>query len=511
MYKGRRIPFFHTDTNTDNITSYRLVSLFTIVLLWLFSISALSSSYLILAKNQQQIMALSSPPFSFTTADIPYTINNIIPSTLYDRTDGKKIMILQGASLIDGTGAPLKSHVVIVINGSKIVTVTSESEFHKRYNSSNNNNGNNIINNRDYTSAVVLNLTGKYIIPGLFDMHAHVAGVLKEDSYNQSKSEKTLSLLLANGVTTIRNPGGPTEQSVVLKQDVAAKKIKGPQIFTAGRLINTAQIPIPFVERQVNTEEDLREEIRHQASSGVDHIKLYVGLPPNLVKAAIEEAHSHGIKVIGHLYLTSWTDAANFGIDALTHGVPVSPDLLSKDKQQIFYQNGDDPFNHFLWLDLVDLNSTEINQMIKALMKNKVPVDPTLDIYDAMLKDDQKHQHLWHKVLQITKILYDNGVTIMSGTDIPNFGLVPGLSLHHELELLVKAGIKPLDVITIATKNGAEGLGIVNKTGTIVPGKEADMIILKANPADNISNTKNIEAVINDGKIVDRKSLLKQD
>jgi imidazolonepropionase-like amidohydrolase len=108
-------------------------------------------------------------------------------------------------------------------------------------------------------------------------------------------------------------------------------------------------------------------------------------------------------------------------------------------------------------------------------------------------------------------MLYDNGIEIMSGTDIPNFELVPGLSLHHELELLVEAGIEPLDVITIATKNGAEALGIANKTGTIVAGKEADMIILTANPANDISNTKNIEAVIDDGKIVDRKSLLKQD
>src|SRR5919201_6098201 len=203
MYKRRRISFFYTSTNRGDITSRRLVSLFVIVLLWLFFVSTSGSSYLILAKNQQQIMALSSPPSSSftTTADTSYTINNIIPSILCDRIYGKEIIVLEGASLIDGTGAPLKSHVVIVINGSRIITVTSESEFHKCYdssssrNSSNNNNINNIVNSSDYTSAVVLNLTGKYIIPGLFDMHAHVAGVLKEDSYNQSKSEKMLSLL----------------------------------------------------------------------------------------------------------------------------------------------------------------------------------------------------------------------------------------------------------------------------------------------------------------------------
>ena len=97
---------------------------------------------------------------------------------------------------------------------------------------------------------------------------------------------------------------------------------------------------------------------------------------------------------------------------------------------------------------------------------------------------------------------------ILSGTDIPNLGLVPGKSLHCELELLVEAGISPLDVIKISTRNGADVIGILNKVGTIEPGKEADLIILTANPVTNISNTKKIEAVINDGKFVDREKIL---
>jgi len=136
--------------------------------------------------------------------------------------------------------------------------------------------------------------------------------------------------------------------------------------------------------------------------------------------------------------LTSWTDAANLGIDSLTHGVPVSPYLLPKDKQRIFIESGSGPSDDFFWLSLVNLNgssSTEINEMIKSLVKHRVSVDPTLDIYEAMLKDDKKDQYLWPKVLQLTKMMYDNGVEILSGTDIPNLGLVPGESLHHELEL----------------------------------------------------------------------------
>jgi hypothetical protein len=151
----------------------------------------------------------------------------------------------------------------------------------------------------------------------------------------------------------------------------------------------------------------------------------------------------------------------NLGIDALTHGVPVSPFLLSEADQQKFLESGDHPFNHLLWLDLLDLDGPEINNMISALVDNDIPVDPTLDIYEIITKESQ-HQYLWPKVLQLTKILYDNGVTILSGTDIPNFDLVPGTSLHHglhhELEILVEAGIPPLEVIKIATRNGAQAL-----------------------------------------------------
>ena len=404
-----------------------------------------------------------------------------------EKIDAKGLVILEGASLIDGTGSPPRNDSVVVIKDERILTVTDKGSY------------------TTYPKdSEIVNLTGRFLIPGLFDMHAHVAGVL-DSSYNQTFSENTLKALLDNGITTIRNPAGPTKESVALRDAVAAGQIKGPQIFTAGRLINGLPFPTRFVETIANTEAEVREEVKRQADAGVDYVKLYVGLYPNLVKTAIDEAHNQGIKVIGHLYMTSWTDAANLGIDALTHGVPVSPFLLSEDKREIFIENGRGPFDHFLWLNLVELNSTKVNEMINALVKNKVPVDPTLSIYEAMLKDDPQNQHLWSKVLQLTKILYDHGVTIMSGTDIPNFGLIPGISLHHELELLVKAGINPLNVIKIATSNGAEALGILDDVGTIEAGKQADMIILNANPIRNIRNIGAIEGVIEDGQFFNHK------
>jgi imidazolonepropionase-like amidohydrolase len=416
------------------------------------------------------------------------------------------ISVLVGPTLIDGTGDPPQPNAVIIINGSKIVAVTNETEYRDQYYYP-------LIHNNETARVNILNLTGKYVIPGLFDMHSHVAGVRK-NSYNQNFSENALEMLLDYGVTTIRSPAGPTNESIALKHNVSEGNIEGPEIFTAGVLLNDPQIPIPFVEAQISTEEQAREEVRLQAEAGVDFVKLYVGLPPNLVKAAIDEAHSQGIRVIGHLYMTSWTDAANLGIDALTHGVPVNPFLLpSGEKREQFLENGGGPFDHFLWLDLVDLNSTEIKEMINALVENDIPVDPTLSIYEAMLKEDgddddddgfsdPQNQLRWAKVLQLTKIMYDNGVQILSGTDIPNFGLIPGASLHNELELLAEAGIKPLEVIEIATNNGATALGIDDRVGTIQPEKQADMIILSANPIENISNTKEIEAVLVDGRFV---------
>ena len=468
------------------------------------SLSNLLPQYLkskILSPSQETLQLKSNSNSSFFSSSLssaPQKDPSSLSSLLQDRMNNDIVSVLMGPTLIDGTGDPPKSNTVIITNGNKIVAVMNETEYHDGY----------------YDSRIkikpgevnILNLTGKYVMPGLFDMHAHVAGVRK-NSYNQDFSENTLKMLLDYGVTTIRNPGGPTNQSIALKINVSKGILEGPEIYTAGRLLNGPQITIPFVEKQISNEEEAREEVRNQAAAGVDYVKLYVGLPPNLVKAAIDEAHRQGIGVIGHLYMTSWTDAAKLGIDALTHGVPVNPSLLpAGDKREQFLENGGGPFDHFLWLDLVDLNSPEIREMIHALVENHIPVDPTLSIYEAMLKEDgfsnPQNQLRWAKILQLTKMMYDNGVEILSGSDIPNFGLIPGASLHNELKLLTQVGIKPLEVIEIATHNGAKALGIDGLVGTIQREKQADMIVLSANPIENISNTKQIEAVMVNGKFV---------
>ena len=465
------------------------------IFIGLSSLFILSFSLLLLLEitSQTDIVAGNSKDFD----------NESLSLLNIENGNKNEVLVLNGATLIDGNGGPPKSDSIIVINdNNEIIAITNQANFRNNISIS--------TDSEDIVSQIekrVLNATGKYIIPGLFDMHAHVAGVRK-NSYDLSRSENMLQMLLEHGVTTVRNPGGPTNESVRLREEVINGNLRGPEIFTAGRLLNTPEFPVPFVEKQVTTEEEVREEVRNQAAASVDYIKLYVGLKPELVKAAVDEAHRQGIKVIGHLYLTSWTEAANLGIDFLTHGTPVSPFLLPEKEQVIFNRTGGGAFDHTLWLDLVNLNSTEIKNMIDSLIQNHIPVDPTLNVYEAILvrhsSADPQNEQRWSKVLQLTKMMHDRGVKILSGTDIPNFELVPGESLHHELELLVEADINTSDVIEIATKNGAEALDLMNQTGTLEPGKQADILILSANPLEDIKNTKEIETVISNGRIIER-------
>ena len=152
--------------------------------------------------------------------------------------------------------------------------------------------------------------------------------------------------------------------------------------------------------------------------------------------------------------------------------------MLSTDTRQTFFNEYGSPFAHSLWIELVDLNSNEMKQMIEKLVEKNIGVDPTLGIFEVILSDDDwndKNDFLLSKVLNLTKMMYNAGVPITSGSDIPNFSLEAGASLHHELELLAEAGIAPLEVIKIATKNSASSLGILDKVGTIETGKQVTL------------------------------------
>jgi imidazolonepropionase-like amidohydrolase len=281
----------------------------------------------------------------------------------------------------------------------------------------------------------------------------------------------------------------------------------------------------------VTNEKEVREEVDWQASVGVDFIKLYQELPPALVRAAIDEAHRRGIRVIGHLQSTTWTDAVRMGIDFIVHAAPWAPEYLPPIAQSAYQPS---MFGRVYWLEHLDLDSPAMQEMVTALVDHHVSVDPTLMAFRTKFWGDDPHytenprraevppklwagftrrsntadwtpdqyraaRAQWPKLLALVKLMYDRGVLLTVGTDTPFPWIVPGASFHEELRLLGDAGIPAPAVLRMATLNAGRTLKL--NIGSIEPGKDADLVVLTANPLNSLRNTERIELVVKAGKI----------
>ena len=347
----------------------------------------------------------------------------------------------------------------------------------------------------------VIDATGRYVIPGLIDMHAHLLL-----DFDRAFTGQALRMLLENGVTTVRDPGS---NLAILE---LRKSTQAPRIFTAGPILIGSNFVHPQF-KPVFTEAEVREEIRAQAGAGVDMIKVYASMTPELVRAAIDEAHAHGLPIFGHLQRTTWAEAARMGIDGIEHAAPWSNDLTTVECPQSMH-------GRICWLENLDLEKARATA--RTLAEHGVVVDPTLiamqtkmvpdggrdysmlppyvvEFWRSNAHDLSAGAHAWPKLLAFTKLLYDHGVTLVAGTDTPTPWIIPGLSLHEELQFLRDAGIPNADVLKIATRNAAAALRRPD-LGAIEPGKRADLVILRRNPLDDIANTRSIERVIANGR-----------
>jgi imidazolonepropionase-like amidohydrolase len=389
-------------------------------------------------------------------------------------------------------------------------------------------------------------MKGQYAIPGLIDTHAHVTlGALAWTKdrgklsfgvqYDEAITALNAQALLRYGITTIRNPGGETSVNLAYESAVRSDSLMGPESLSAGLVIDHSELKGLTVSP--SAEYSIEALVQEQASAGVAYVKFYQSLNKQELATGIEAARKAGVRSIVHTGSVSWTEAANLGVDSIVHLMPISPDLLGEQSRAAYLaQARPGTFPFFEWFEYVDLDGPEVTEMINAMSRNSVHLDATLvafeaafwgddvritenpylgEVHPAMLdtwqntfrfdlgwkeEDYLRARAIWPKVLQLTRMLHQAGIPMTVGTDLGNPWLVPGQSMHREMQLLVDAGIPPWDVLQMATVDAARILGLGDRTGQIEAGFEADVVFLSGNPSTDISHLSAITTVLNNGE-----------
>ena len=382
--------------------------------------------------------------------------------------------------------------------------------------------------------ATIVDGRGKYLIPGLWDMHVHL-------SFPAGAAQIFLPVMVANGVLGARDMHSFLSTIVSLKHAVATGKQTGPRLFIAGTAVDGSNSYLPGA-RIVNTADEARQAVRELNAAGVDFIKVYSSLPKDLYLAVAAEARSEGIPFVGHVpYTVTPVEASDAGQRSLEHltevDVGTSSDEAAIKAEELEAMNQ----KHGYIPDPARLKATFDSAKTAALferfVRNGTWQVPTLvvlyqerEIADSTLqKNDSRLAYIprllrnyWRslpteiatKMVALYSFHSDlvgplnrAGVQLLAGSDTPNPFVYPGFGLHDELDLLVRAGLTPGEALRTATINPARFLGVSDSLGTVATGKVADLVLLDANPLTDIANTKRIRAVIQGGHLLNRKAL----
>ncbi|WP_206606343.1 amidohydrolase family protein [Steroidobacter cummioxidans] len=411
--------------------------------------------------------------------------------------------VLTNFTLIDGTGrAPVPDSSLIVENGH-ISWVGPHSSL------------------KAPSGATVMNLSGKFVIPGLIDNHVHLGLVhdLTQDIkfYSRELVEQQLRTYAAYGITAVQVLGTDTDVIFGIRADQRKAQSDFARVYTSGQglVFKTSYGGVAGLNKPVANVTEARRAVDEQVAKGVDFIKLWVDdefgdlpsrMPPDISKAIIDQAHKHGLHAIAHIfYLENAKTLASQGVDGFAHSVrdaPVDQALL------------DDMKRH----DIVQLAATLSREASFTYTKLPFLDDPFFNRAItpgalATLKSQERQQKLaagkhfaqYPGVLDMalanTRREIEAGVRYGVGSDSGPSGRFSGHFLHWELELMVQAGVTPLQALTAATGTNAKLIG-AKDLGTIEAGKTADLVVLDANPAADIRNTRTIHAVYVAGKSV---------
>jgi cytosine/adenosine deaminase-related metal-dependent hydrolase len=408
------------------------------------------------------------------------------------RVTQKGPLAIVGATLIDGTGRTPVPDSVVVVNNGRIVSVGTRSS------------------SRIPDGATVFDATGKTLLPGLWDMHAHFEQV------------EWGAIYLAAGVTTVRDVANELEFIVAVRNALREGRGLGPQMLLAGVVDGSGPTAIG-VER-VDSRADAERWVAEYKKAGFEQMKIYSSVKLDEVKAVSEAAHRAGMTVTGHI--PNGMDVfqgVEAGMDQVNHIQyllaplpPQPPDGASRDAR-------------LQALASVDVNGPDARREIEFLKQHNTVVDPTLALYEWIyhpadqpvstfepgvtrvapeLAQPLNNSGVPVEAVAVSRRIFDNsvamvgalhtaGVRVVAGTD----QAIPGHSLHREIELYVQAGFTPLEAIQAATVVPAQVMGLDKEVGTVEVNKRADLILLDANPLDDVHNIRTVKYVVANGVI----------
>ena len=431
------------------------------------------------------------------------------------------VVALTHVRVIDGTGAaPRTDQTLIFSNG--LITALGDAAATKIP-----------------EGAKVLDFTGHTLIPGLVGMHDHMyypAPGGAPPLYPEHAASFP-RLYLANGVTTIRTTGSVEPYAdLELKKAIDAGKMAGPKMNVTGPYLE-GQGSFSLQMHQLKDAEDARRTVEFWIAQGATSFKAYMNITPDELAAAVKAAHAHGIKVTGHLCSIGFREAAALGIDDLEHGLVVDTEFLPG-KKPGECPNTDEAEKALLG---VDIASKPMQEMIRELLTHHVAVTSTLPVFetlvpnrapldarvlDAMLPEARiaylktrsaisdgaaksDWPALFKKEMEFEHEFAKQGGLLLAGLDPTGYGgVIAGFGDQREVELLVEAGFAPVEAIHIATSNGAEFLGQLDKIGTLAPGKAADIVVIEGDPSANIKDIEKVKMVFKDGVGYDSAKLI---
>jgi imidazolonepropionase-like amidohydrolase len=399
------------------------------------------------------------------------------------------LLVLTGANLVDGTGAPPRAHAQIVIAGARIQAIQDASAAPP-------------------AGAVIWNLHGMTVIPGLIDAHVHLTPAASDQALWQ-----TLRFGLMGGVTSVRDMGG---DNIVLAE--AARRamtatesspriyystlVAGPQFFADPRPQASAHGGVAGQiawMRALTPATDMRAVIAAGKATGATGLKIYADLTPDLVERVAAEAHRQGLRVWAHsaVFPARPSETVAAGVDVVSHSGYLGAEGMKQPPASYEQARRGQGIDYAA----SPVDGDAISRLLRLMKERGTMLDETLFVANAASRGDSDPIWLW--TVAVTKRAHQFGIPLVAGTDRfgdPTHDRMP--NIHRELQLLVEnCGLTPLEAIQAATAAAARAIGIERDYGTVEPGKVADLVILRGDPAQDIRRTEAVAAVMKAGVV----------